>query len=163
MALPLPDPVEPYREGLALMPYSEALRAIHFPEDEEALKKALLRLKFDEYLLLELKALLDAGGVVLGRAFRVEEAWVEAFKKALPFPLTRAQERVMAEIAKDMQSPRQMARLLQGDVGSGKTVVAAFALYLAAMNGAQGALMAPTEILPGSTSRTSPATSSPWG
>jgi len=147
MALPLPDPVEPYREGLALMPYSEALRAIHFPEDEEALKKALLRLKFDEYLLLELKALLDAGGVVLGRAFRVEEAWVEAFKKALPFPLTRAQERVMAEIAKDMQSPRQMARLLQGDVGSGKTVVAAFALYLAAMNGAQGALMAPTEIL----------------
>jgi ATP-dependent DNA helicase RecG len=147
MALPLPDPVEPYREGLALMPYSQALRAIHFPEDEEALKKALLRLKFDEYLLLELKALLDAGGVVLGRAFRVEEAWVEAFKKALPFPLTQAQERVMAEIAKDMQSPRQMARLLQGDVGSGKTVVAAFALYLAAMNGAQGALMAPTEIL----------------
>ncbi len=85
--------------------------------------------------------------MVLGRSFRVEEAWVEAFRKALPFPLTRAQERVMGEIAKDMQSPRQMARLLQGDVGSGKTVVAAFALYLAAQNGAQGALMAPTEIL----------------
>lgn len=147
MALPLPDPLEPYREEHRLLGYTEALRAIHFPENEEALKGALLRLKFDEYLLLELKALLDAGGMVLGRSFRVEEAWVEAFKKTLPFPLTGAQERVMAEIAKDMQSPRQMARLLQGDVGSGKTVVAAFALYLAAMNGAQGALMAPTEIL----------------
>ncbi|AEV15943.1 ATP-dependent DNA helicase RecG [Thermus sp. CCB_US3_UF1] len=146
-ALPLPDPLAPYREAEGLGDYSEALRAIHFPEDEEALKRALLRLKFQEYLLLEIKALLDAGGMVLGRSFRVEEAWVEAFKEALPFPLTRAQERVMGEIASDMQSPRQMARLLQGDVGSGKTVVAAFALYLAAQNGAQGALMAPTEIL----------------
>ncbi|WP_114312615.1 ATP-dependent DNA helicase RecG [Thermus caldifontis] len=147
MALPLPDPLEAYREEHRLLPYAEALRQIHFPEDEEALKKALLRLKFDEYLLLELKALLDAGGLVLGRSFRVEEAWTETFKGALPFPLTRAQERVMGEIARDMQSPRQMARLLQGDVGSGKTVVAAYALFLAAMNGAQGALMAPTEIL----------------
>ncbi|GLV47004.1 ATP-dependent DNA helicase RecG [Thermus sp. LT1-2-5] len=147
LALPLPDPLGSYREAEGLLPYNEALRQIHFPEDEEALQRALLRLKFDEYLLLELKALLDAGGMVLGRSFRVEEAWVEAFKKALPFPLTRAQERVMGEIAQDMQNPRQMARLLQGDVGSGKTVVAAFALYLAAQNGAQGALMAPTEIL----------------
>lgn len=147
LALPLPDPLAPYREAEGLWDYGEALRNVHFPEDEEALKRALLRLKFDEYLLLELKALLEAGGLVLGRAFRVEEAWVEAFKKALPFPLTGAQERVMAEIAQDMQSPRQMARLLQGDVGSGKTVVAAFALFLAAQNGAQGALMAPTEIL----------------
>ncbi|WP_243027202.1 ATP-dependent DNA helicase RecG [Thermus albus] len=147
MALPLPDPLEAYREEHRLFPYAEALRQIHFPEDEEALKKALLRLKFDEYLLLELKALLDAGGLVLGRSFRVEEAWTETFKKGLPFSLTRAQERVMGEIAQDMQSPRQMARLLQGDVGSGKTVVAAYALFLAAMNGAQGALMAPTEIL----------------
>ncbi|WP_243089641.1 ATP-dependent DNA helicase RecG [Thermus neutrinimicus] len=146
-ALPLPDPLEPYREEHRLLPYTEALRQIHFPEDEEALRKALLRLKFDEYLLLELKALLDAGGMVLGRSFKVEATWTETFKKSLPFPLTRAQERVMAEIAQDMQSPRQMARLLQGDVGSGKTVVAAYALYLAAMNGAQGALMAPTEIL----------------
>jgi len=147
LALPLPDPLGPYREAEGLEDYSKALKNIHFPEDEEALKRALLRLKFDEYLLLELKALLDAGGMVLGRSFRVEEAWVETFKKALPFPLTRAQERVMGEIAEDMQSPRQMARLLQGDVGSGKTVVAAFALFLAAQNGAQGALMAPTEIL----------------
>ncbi|WP_243094600.1 ATP-dependent DNA helicase RecG [Thermus thalpophilus] len=147
LALPLPDPLGPYREAEGLEDYNRALKNIHFPEDEEALKRALLRLKFDEYLLLELKALLDAGGMVLGRSFRVEAAWVETFKKALPFPLTRAQERVMGEIAKDMQSPRQMARLLQGDVGSGKTVVAAFALYLAAQNGAQGALMAPTEIL----------------
>ncbi|WP_105316658.1 ATP-dependent DNA helicase RecG [Thermus tenuipuniceus] len=147
MALPLPDPLEPYREEHRLLPYSEALRQIHFPEDEEALRKALLRLKFDEYVLLELKALLDAGGLVLGRSFKVEETWTETFKKTFPFPLTQAQERVMAEIAQDMQSPRQMARLLQGDVGSGKTVVAAYALYLAALNGAQGALMAPTEIL----------------
>ncbi|GAA6740256.1 ATP-dependent DNA helicase RecG [Thermus oshimai] len=146
-ALPLEDPLSAYREEHGLMDFSSALKAIHFPEDERELARALLRLKFDKYLLLELKALLDAGGLVLGRAFRVEEAWVEAFRKALPFPLTRAQERVMGEIAKDMQSPRQMARLLQGDVGSGKTVVAAFALFLAAKNGAQGALMAPTEIL----------------
>ncbi|MFX4454858.1 hypothetical protein ABTA67_20515, partial [Acinetobacter baumannii] len=78
--------LEPYREEYRLLPYSEALRQIHFPEDEEALKKALLRLKFDEYVLLELKALLDAGGLVLGRSFKVEETWTETFKKTLPFP-----------------------------------------------------------------------------
>lgn len=141
------DPLAAYRARLGLAPLDFAYKNIHFPDSEEDLKKALLRLRFDEYLLLELKALLDAGGTVLGRAFRVEEAWLEAFRLALPFPLTRAQERAAAEILKDMQAPRQMARLLQGDVGSGKTVVAALALYVAAKNGAQGALMAPTEIL----------------
>ncbi len=146
-ALPRPDPLGPYREAEGLLDWSQALWGIHFPRDEAELKGALLRLKFDEYLLLELKALLEAGGLVLGRAFRVEAEWVEAFKAHLPFPLTRAQERVAGEILKDMQSPRQMARLLQGDVGSGKTVVAALALFIAAQNGAQGALMAPTEIL----------------
>ncbi len=146
-ALPVPDPLAPYREGLGLMDYSEALAQIHFPRDEKALARALQRLKFDEYLLLELKTLLEAENPGLGRAFRVEREWVDTFQKSLPFPLTGAQRRVMEEIQRDMARPRQMARLLQGDVGSGKTVVAAFALYLAAQNGAQGALMAPTEIL----------------
>lgn len=146
-AAQIEDPLEAYRARLGLVPLDFAYRNIHFPDSEEDLKRALLRLRFDEYLLLELKALLDAGGLVLGRSFRVEEAWLQAFRSALPFPLTRAQERAVAEILRDMQAPRQMARLLQGDVGSGKTVVAALALYVAAQNGVQGALMAPTEIL----------------
>lgn len=146
-AAQIEDPLEAYRARLGLAPLDFAYRHIHFPDSEEDLKRALLRLRFDEYLLLELKALLEAGGLVLGRSFRVEEAWLQAFRSALPFPLTRAQERAVAEILRDMQAPRQMARLLQGDVGSGKTVVAALALYVAAQNGAQGALMAPTEIL----------------
>ncbi|MGQ9753543.1 MAG: ATP-dependent DNA helicase RecG [Thermaceae bacterium] len=141
------DPLEAYRDRLGFVDLGFAYRNIHFPDAEESLKKALLRLRFDEYLLLELKALLDAGGAVLGRSFRVEEAWLEAFRSALPFTLTQAQERVIGEILGKMQAKRQMARLLQGDVGSGKTVVAASALYIAAQNGAQGALMAPTEIL----------------
>jgi len=141
------DPLEAYRARLGLVPRGFAYKHIHFPDSEEDLKRALLRLRFDEYLLLELKALLDAGGMVLGRRFHVEEAWLQSFRSTLPFALTRAQERALGEILKDMQSPRQMARLLQGDVGSGKTVVAALALYVAAQNGVQGALMAPTEIL----------------
>jgi ATP-dependent DNA helicase RecG len=84
---------------------------------------------------------------LLGRYFRVEPEWLERFRDNLPFAFTQAQERVLGEILADMQSERQMARLLQGDVGSGKTAVAAAALYIAAQNGAQGALMAPTEIL----------------
>ncbi|MER3480092.1 MAG: DNA helicase RecG [Meiothermus sp.] len=141
----LPDPLGPH---LGLPPLRWALQQAHFPDTEEDLVRALERLKFDEYLLLELKVMIQSGGSgLLGRMFRVEPGMIERFRSSLPFQLTRAQERVLGEILADMQSERQMARLVQGDVGSGKTAVAAAALYVATQNGAQGALMAPTEIL----------------
>ena len=144
----IPDPLEPYLEQASLIPLDQALRQAHFPDSEEKLEQALQRLKFDEFLLLELKVMLQSGGsALLGRTFRVTPEMLQRFCTALPFTLTKAQERVLSEILADMQSERQMARLVQGDVGSGKTAVAAAALYVAAQNGAQGALMAPTEIL----------------
>lgn len=144
----IPDPLEPYRAALGLPDLDWALRQAHFPDSEEKLERALYRLKFDEFLLLELKVMIQSGGsALLGRYFRVEPQWLERFRDNLPFTFTKAQERVLGEILADMQSERQMARLVQGDVGSGKTAVAAAALYIAAQNGAQGALMAPTEIL----------------
>ncbi|AWR87356.1 ATP-dependent DNA helicase RecG [Meiothermus taiwanensis] len=144
----IPDPLEAYLKQEALMPLDRALRQAHFPGSEEQLEQALQRLKFDEFLLLELKVMIESGGsALLGRVFRVTPEMLQRFRAALPFTLTGAQERVLSEILADMQSERQMARLVQGDVGSGKTAVAAAALFVAAQNGAQGALMAPTEIL----------------
>jgi ATP-dependent DNA helicase RecG len=144
----IPDPLEPYLKQVSLIPLDRALRQAHFPSSEEQLEQALQRLKFDEFLLLELKVMIESGGsALLGRVFRVTPEMLERFRAALPFTLTGAQERVLSEILADMQSERQMARLVQGDVGSGKTAVAAAALFVAAQNGAQGALMAPTEIL----------------
>jgi len=144
----IPDPLEPYLKQVSLIPLDRALRQAHFPSSEEQLEQALQRLKFDEFLLLELKVMIASGGsALLGRVFRVTPEMLERFRATLPFTLTGAQERVLSEILADMQSERQMARLVQGDVGSGKTVVAAAALFVAAQNGAQGALMAPTEIL----------------
>ncbi|RMH55389.1 MAG: ATP-dependent DNA helicase RecG [Deinococcus-Thermus bacterium] len=144
----LPDPLEAYVKDQGLPSLDFALRQAHFPDTEEKLEQALYRLKFDEYLLLELKVMITSGGsALLGRMFKVTPGMLERFRATLPFQLTRAQERVLGEILSDMQSERQMARLVQGDVGSGKTVLAAAALYIAAENGAQGALMAPTEIL----------------
>lgn len=146
----LSDPLEPYLNTppLDLPPLRWSLQQAHFPDSEESLARALERLKFDEYVLLELKVMIQSGGSgLLGRVFRVEPEMIQKFRSSLPFQLTRAQERVLGEILADMQSERQMARLVQGDVGSGKTAVAAAALYVAAQNGAQGALMAPTEIL----------------
>lgn len=144
----IPDPLEPYIKQESLLPLDTALRQAHFPSSEEALEQALKRLKFDEFLLLELKVMIASGSsALLGRVFRVTPEMLERFRATLPFRLTRAQERVLSEILADMQSERQMARLVQGDVGSGKTAVAAAALYVAAQNGAQGALMAPTEVL----------------
>ncbi|HEU4740332.1 MAG TPA: ATP-dependent DNA helicase RecG [Meiothermus sp.] len=159
----LPDPLGPYLRAsnsapqqvialggqyLSFPPLRWALQQAHFPDSEEELARALERLKFDEYLLLELKVMIQSGGSgLLGRMFRVEPEMIQKFRSSLPFRLTKAQERVLDEILADMQSEKQMARLVQGDVGSGKTAVAAAALYVATQNGAQGALMAPTEIL----------------
>ncbi|MDQ3398991.1 MAG: ATP-dependent DNA helicase RecG, partial [Deinococcota bacterium] len=134
-------------ERYGLMPLDTALREIHLPTGEEALAKATRRLKFDEFLFLELRVLLNRDTTLLGKRFSVREDDLAKFFASLPFALTGAQDRALREILADMAGERQMARLLQGDVGSGKTAVAAAAIYVAVRNGYQAALMAPTEIL----------------
>ena len=134
-------------EQEGLVPLDRALRQVHFPDDEDALAAALQRLRFDEFLFLELRVLRTRHGAADGRAIPIDPADLATFEAELPFALTGAQTRALAEIADDMASPRQMARLLQGDVGSGKTAVAAAAAWLQVRAGRQVALMAPTEIL----------------
>lgn len=136
-----------------LMPLGEALRAIHNPTSPADLDRARLRLKYDElfYLQLNLRRLARNRSMALGgiRFPKVGTFFNRFYNELLPFPLTGAQKRVIKEIHADMQSGRQMNRLLQGDVGSGKTLVGAMCLLLALGNDCQGALMAPTEILAG--------------
>ena len=134
-------------ERFELTTLDEALRQIHFPDDERALQRALRRLKFDEFLFLQLRVMLNRDTSLLGKRFEVTSADLDAFSRSLPFAFTGAQERALREILDDMAEPKQMARLLQGDVGSGKTAVAAAAVHVAVRNGYQAALMAPTEIL----------------
>ena len=133
------------RHGLVSL--DSALRDVHFPVTDADLTTALRRLKFDEFLFLELRVLLNRLSEADGRPIDVSAAALERFAQSLPFELTGAQQRVIAEITADMRSDRRMARLLQGDVGSGKTAVAAAAIVGAASAGLQSALMAPTEIL----------------
>ena len=130
---------------LAGMEY--ALRFIHFPAGEEALELARRRLTFEElfYLSVGLTLLKERRGGTAGCAVPVRP-WAE-FQALLPFAPTQAQRRAMDEVALDMASGRPMNRLVQGDVGSGKTAVAAYAAWLAAGSGCQTALMAPTEVL----------------
>ena len=133
-----------------LVPLTYALRQIHFPIDQDALAKASYRLKFEELFLLQLSLLKqkyirsrNAVGInmkVVGEAFN-------ACYKALPYDLTGAQKRVIREIREDMRSGHQMNRLLQGDVGSGKTMVAVLSSLIAVGNGYQACIMAPTEVL----------------
>jgi ATP-dependent DNA helicase RecG len=136
--------------SLDLMPLISALENVHFPNDWPSLNKARHRLKFDELFFIQL-------ALGFGRAARLEENRGIAFNKPggrmrdllerLPFSLTAAQKRVMREIHDDMKSERSMNRLLQGDVGSGKTIIALLSMLVAVENGYQAALMAPTEIL----------------
>ncbi|MCD8175919.1 MAG: ATP-dependent DNA helicase RecG [Tannerellaceae bacterium] len=130
---------------------TEAIRQIHFPESAEKLQKAQLRLKFDELFYIQLNILRTASfrkTKLQGLVFPVVGNYFNTFyKDYLPFELTNAQKRVMREIRKDMGSGRQMNRLLQGDVGSGKTLVALLCMLLAADNNYQACIMAPTEIL----------------
>ncbi len=133
-----------------LAPLEVSLRQIHFPESESRLELARRRLVFDE--LFRLQAALayrrhSVAEMMPGIAFRIEDSQMEELRRKLPFQLTAAQERCVEEIRRDMASPRPMNRLLQGDVGSGKTVVAAAAILTAVRNGYQVALMVPTEIL----------------
>lgn len=148
-AAPLDDylPVH-WRRKYGVTDLADALWGLHFPSDETHLTRATSRLRFDEYLFLELRMLLQGEDSVLqGKRFQATGDDINRFEAALPFRFTNAQRRVLLEITDDMRGDQQMARLIQGDVGSGKTAVAACALYLAVRDGYQGALMAPTEIL----------------
>ena len=133
-----------------LVPLHFALRNIHFPKDMVSLEKAKYRLKFEELFYLQLSLLKQKyvrsrseQGIAMPR---VGEAFNRCYE-ALPFPLTGAQKRVITEIRGDMKSGRQMNRLLQGDVGSGKTMVAVLTALIAIGNGYQACIMAPTEVL----------------
>lgn len=143
-------PEEILREN-HLIGLKEALRNIHFPENEQMLRAARLRLKFEELLGVQLSILLERGRRVErtgGHLFpAVGEHFNRFYNEKLPFPLTGAQKRVIREIRRDTVSGHQMNRLLQGDVGSGKTLVALMSMLLACDNGYQACLMAPTEIL----------------
>ncbi|MCU7493942.1 MAG: ATP-dependent DNA helicase RecG [Ignavibacteria bacterium] len=128
----------------------EAIKNIHFPESKEALEKAQLRFKFEELFYIELLVALRKYNLqeqVPGYSMVVRTHLVSDFLKKLPFDLTKSQLGVLSEIRKDMQKPSPMNRLLQGDVGSGKTIVALISMLIAKDNGFQSALMAPTEIL----------------
>ncbi|WP_374719155.1 ATP-dependent DNA helicase RecG [Parageobacillus toebii] len=138
------------RQTYRLISKQEAIRAIHFPRSHEELKQARRRLVYEEFLLFQLKihALRKVQREYSeGIAHSFSEEKLHDFIQQLPFSLTKAQQRVVHEILADMRSPYRMNRLLQGDVGSGKTVVAAIVLYAAVLSGYQGALMVPTEIL----------------
>ena len=133
-----------------LLSRRQAVRAMHFPKDLEEYKQALRRVKFEELLFfqLQLQVLKEENrSVGQGIVLDWDEKKLKALQAKLPFTLTEAQERSLNEILADMRSPYHMNRLLQGDVGSGKTVVAGLAMYAAVTAGKQAALMVPTEIL----------------
>ena len=136
---------------LHLMGRDQALRTLHYPNDPKALERARVRMKFEELFFVQLNILRytsDQRRKYSGFVFnRIGEIFNAFYSQNLPFPLTGAQKRVMHEIRKDMCSGRQMNRLLQGDVGSGKTLVALMAMLIALDNGFQACIMAPTEIL----------------
>lgn len=125
-----------------------AIRNIHNPTSKEALKISLYRIIFEEFLILQLGLFAFKNGIedIKGIKFR-ENKILDNILTSLPFKLTGAQDRALNEIIKDMNSSNSMNRLVQGDVGSGKTIVALLALSYCVLNGYQGALMAPTEIL----------------
>jgi ATP-dependent DNA helicase RecG len=143
---PLPDSVLRRRHFLDL-PY--AIQQIHFPDSQEKLHQARQRLTFDELFLLQLGMLGQRRDWQSepGMPLAPDQAVLNRFTESLPFQLTGAQQRVIEEIIEDVSGDVPMNRLLQGDVGAGKTVVAAAAMVLAVQNGYQAALMAPTEIL----------------
>ena len=146
----LTDPLPAEIRGRYDLPdLSTALRCVHFPDNHEQLQSALRRLAFEEFFYIQLG--------VLQRRRELQQATAQPlfgeadvlaqFKAQLPFTLTAAQDRVLDEIAQDMRRTVPMTRLIQGDVGSGKTAIAAGAMFVAAVNGAQSALLAPTQIL----------------
>jgi ATP-dependent DNA helicase RecG len=148
----LPETLPDYMlEGYRLEPRRDALLHIHFPEHQQELDAATRRLKFEELFFLQLRLLQIRNrrkDAVKGYVFdKIGNYFNRFFHEKLPFDLTGAQKRVLREIRADLASGRQMNRLVQGDVGSGKTVVALMAMLIALDNGFQACLMAPTEIL----------------
>lgn len=146
----VPDPLpESVRTGAELLPLSDALKQVHFPDNWDILKKAQHRIAFDEMLLLQLGVLEQKNNwsSLATQPLQVDAEQINAFKQALPYELTQAQLRSIDEMLADLSSDHPMNRLLEGDVGSGKTVVAAIAIAVAAANEAQSAIMAPTGIL----------------
>ena len=141
----------PVLKSYQLISLEQALINIHLPHSNDELAKARLRLKFDELFLLQLKILKEKGlknEFVKGFIFtRIGEYFNAFYNQFLPFELTNAQKRVLKEIRKDTATGKQMNRLLQGDVGSGKTMVAFMSILMALDNGFQACFMAPTEIL----------------
>lgn len=135
------------KEKYGLISYDSALRWIHFPENKEQYDKAKYRLTFEELFLLQLglKSMKNRNKRLSGAT--MQDKSVAAYYSSLPFELTGAQKRAISDCCTDMQKSVPMNRLLQGDVGSGKTAVAAGAAYFAYLNGYQSTLMAPTEIL----------------
>lgn len=140
----------PIMEKYKLINRKQAFKNIHFPDDHALLEKARKRLKFEELFFVQLKilGLKQQNHKLQGHVFaEVGDYFNQFYKELLPFELTNAQKRVIKEIRNDLNSGHQMNRLLQGDVGSGKTLVALMSMLLALDNGTQACLMAPTEIL----------------
>lgn len=143
------DPI-PEEKTKDLIPLKEAYQKIHFPENYQEAQKAKDRLSFDELFYIQLATLQKRTEWREKRStapLNIEQKDVEKFLKGLPFELTGAQKRVISEIVGDLKSNTPMNRLVQGEVGSGKTVVAAVIIYLTHLNGKKSLLMAPTEIL----------------
>ena len=142
----LPEEIR-MRYGLA--EYNYAIRGIHFPEDKEVFYHARERLVFEEFLtfILSIRKLKDKNEKLANEYVMERKEETDAFLRGLPYQLTEAQQKVWQEISADMAGDTAMSRLVQGDVGSGKTIVAVLALMNTALNGYQGAMMAPTEVL----------------
>ena len=144
---PLPKVIQ---EQYGLLGLRDAVSNVHFPDNREILIQAQRRLVFDEFFYLQLGFLQRRRKLQKNQTsatFTPEGELIREFRKLLPFQLTNAQQRVVNEIAQDLQSSNPMNRLVQGDVGAGKTVVAVFAILAAIQSGYQAALMAPTEVL----------------
>lgn len=137
------------RQAAGLLDLSSALQQVHFPDSQDKLKAARARLAFDEIFLLQLGAMRQKRSWQAGSAqvFGASDEWLAEQVARLPFTLTLAQQHALEEMRTDLASGRPMNRLLQGDVGSGKTIVAALAIAIVTTGGAQAALMAPTSIL----------------
>lgn len=137
-------------DSYKLIPKQEALENIHFPKDQNILLKAQYRLKFEEFFYLQLRLIklkLTRKEKFKGQVFNSTDILTDFYNNHLPFDLTNAQKKVIREIYRDLKSGKQMNRLIQGDVGSGKTIVSFICMLVVIGNGAQVAFMAPTEIL----------------
>ena len=143
---PLPDFI---KEKYDLMDYKMAVRTIHFPEMKADFYKGRNRLVFDEFLrfIIGIRKMKEKEDILLNKFNISDKKEIDEFINRLPFNLTGAQIKVWNEIKSDMTGNNVMSRLVQGDVGSGKTIVALLGLMLAGLNGYQGAMMAPTEVL----------------